>query len=115
MFTDNTAVPCTKCSRCGNILLLLDGKNLAPDKTGHAYPVKKAEGYKYADHTGTKYADALEKRAGIIQFLQGFLQADAENDDDKNIRYGINNLYYTHHNHINFAAEITGYGAVYGT
>jgi hypothetical protein len=86
-----------------NVFLLFERKDLAPNQTGHADPIKKGEDDENRDHAAPKLAQ--EPGCGAAE---DFMQNDRNDNDENDIRKRINDIDDTHHDHIDLAAEETG-------
>ena len=94
-------------ARRQNVLVLLDGEDLAADQAGHADPVEKAEHDKQRDHVG---AQPGQDRS--VLELQHLVEHHRQKDDDQHIRQGVDDIHDPHHDQVHSAAQISGDTAV---
>ena len=90
-----------------DVLLLLDGEDLAAHLPGHGDPVEKAEHDEDGNHARAEPCHQRPLRA-----CDPVLDGDREQNHDQNVRQGVDDIDNAHHHHVHHPAEIAGDGAV---
>ena len=113
MLFDDTAAGSAQCAGSGDVLALFQDQDLAADDTRHADPVQQSKDDEDGDHVGAKGLHPLEAGLGG-QRIQRILQSHAQQDDQQNIRDGVQNIGDTHHDIVHPATGKGGNSAVGG-
>ena len=114
MLLDDTAAGSAQCAGSGDVLALLQDQDLAAHDTRHAHPVQQSEDDEDGDHVGAQSLHPLEAGLGG-QTFQGLLQGHAQQDDQQDIRDGVQDIRDTHHDVVHPAAGKGRHSTVGGT
>ena len=110
MLADNLAVSHTKGPCRRHVLALLEHQNLASDHPCHSHPVQKGKDDKHGDEAGSHLLHPLKARDGG-QLVDAGPQRHGQQDNQQDIRYGVQDVGKPHHDVIHPAAGKAGHRA----
>ena len=98
----------------GDILLLLELEDLAPDDPGHGHPIEGAKGDEHGDHVGSHRVEQGPDDAGGGSQTLGkpLLQHHGDQQDHQHLGHRLNDLHDPLHDRVHHPSGIAGDGAV---
>ena len=113
MLFDDAAAGSAQGTCSGDILALFQRKHLRAHDTRHANPVQQSKDDEDGHHVGAKLLHPAKAGLGS-QVLQRFLDGHSQQDDEQDVRDGVQNIGDTHHDVIDPAACKGRHSAVGG-